>query len=155
MQRHLRFAAPDDLPEIELPEAAFAGRTTMRFITQALATDSVSVNVVDFKAGARSRPHSHDSDQLVIYLSGEGIVAVDGGADQAVGPGVFVLLPAGLPHMHGASEAGPARHISIMPTGHATDFDCPIPPAWKQWEHPDQSRLEVPRQTGGRSDSRR
>ena len=56
---------------------------------------------------------------------GTGIVAIDGGDDQIVSSGEVVLLPGGVPHMHGATDEGSAMHLSIMRETDA-DFDCPI-----------------------------
>jgi quercetin dioxygenase-like cupin family protein len=69
---------------------------------------------------------------VLLYTSGSGIVALDGGEDQRVETGEFALLPAGVAHMHGATEDGPACHVSIMREVDM-DFDCPIPDAWAHW----------------------
>ena len=65
-------------------------------------------------------------------MSGTGVVAIDGGEDQLVQAGEFVFLPANVPHMHGASSDGPARHVSLTSDVH-NDWDCPIPPQWEKW----------------------
>src|SRR5579863_252436 len=85
----------------------------VRPIHQALGTGDFQVNVVSFEADTRSRPHVHTTDQVLYYVSGTGVVALAGGADQRVEAGEFVLLPAGVVHLHGASADGPAVHISI------------------------------------------
>lgn len=135
MSDYLRLLDPADAEQIRLPPEAFAGAAMLRFISNTIGSDAVSVNFVEFEAGARARPHTHDSDQLIFYVSGEGAVAVDGEADVAVPAGTFVVLRQGVPHMHGASTAGPAAHLSIMPTGHSTDFDCAVPESWARWSH--------------------
>jgi quercetin dioxygenase-like cupin family protein len=141
MSDHLRTLGASDVPEIELPQEAFAGRSLLRFISKAVESDAVSVNLVSFDAGARSRPHSHDADQLLLFTSGEGVVAVDGEDDVRVREGGFAMLRGGVVHMHGASDAGPATHLSIMPTGHSTEFDCAIPGAWARWAHVAREKL--------------
>jgi quercetin dioxygenase-like cupin family protein len=104
----------------------------VRRVNEALGTDALHINAVYLEAGVRSRPHSHSFDQVLLYVSGKGVVAVDGGGDEHVETGDFVLLPAGVPHMHGATDDGPACHISLM-RDVDMDFECPIPEAWAHW----------------------
>jgi quercetin dioxygenase-like cupin family protein len=102
-------------------------------MSEALGTDALQINVLFFEPGVRSRPHTHPYDQVLYYVSGKGVVAIEGGEDQIVEAGEFVLLPPSVPHMHGASEDGPACHISLMREVE-TDFDCPIPESWQRWQ---------------------
>jgi quercetin dioxygenase-like cupin family protein len=112
----------------------FIGRTDVHHIADHLgAADRLEINGLSFEPGARSRPHSHDYDQVLYFFEGPGIVAVDGGEDQLIQPGEFVMLPANTPHMHGAPHTNPAAHVSIMAQGHSNDFDCPIPAQWEQY----------------------
>ena len=104
----------------------------VRRVNEALGTDAVKINAVFLEPGARSLPHSHSYDQILLYVSGTGVVAQDGGPDQRVETGAFALLRAGLPHMHGATDDGPACHISLMRDSDM-DFDCPIPSHWQHW----------------------
>jgi quercetin dioxygenase-like cupin family protein len=104
----------------------------VRRVNEALGTDALHINAVYLEPGARSRPHSHSFDQVLLYVSGTGVVAVDGGEDERVETGHFVLLPAGVAHMHGATGDGPACHMSLM-RDVDMDFDCPIPESWAQW----------------------
>jgi quercetin dioxygenase-like cupin family protein len=97
-----------------------------------LGTTGFEVNALFFEAGTRSRPHRHKRDQLLYYVSGTGVVALDGGQDQRVQEGEFVLLPGGILHMHGASDDGPAVHISVTPDLEI-EWDTAIPDAWKRW----------------------
>lgn len=121
--------------------ARFAGHATIHHIARALGTGEVRVNVLFFDAGARTRPHAHPYDQLLYYTQGVGVVAQDGGEDQRIEEGEFVLLPAGRVHMHGAASDGPAVHISIMcQSDNAADHNRPVsnwnmsvPEAWRRW----------------------
>jgi quercetin dioxygenase-like cupin family protein len=125
-------AAEPTIP-LELVAPQFFGAPPLvRRIQQALGTDQVEINAVFFEAGSRSRPHSHTRDQILYYAQGTGVVALAGSGDQRVEVGEFVLLPGGVPHMHGATDDGPAMHISIMREVDM-DFNCPIPPAWQRW----------------------
>ncbi len=127
---------PNDVETGEKNQSRWVGEPPdLRRVTPALGTDQVKAYVVRFPAGTRSRPHTHGYDQVLHYISGTGVVAVDGEEDQLVQAGEFVLLPANLPHMHGAAADGPAVHVSIMREVDM-DFDCEIPESWNVWREP-------------------
>jgi quercetin dioxygenase-like cupin family protein len=109
------------------------GGPEVHWMSRELGAQTLIANMLYFDAGARSRPHTHDTDQIVIFTEGPGMIAVDGGADQLIDAGVWVRLPAGVPHMHGAPDSGPAAHISLMPNGHVNDFECPVPAHWERF----------------------
>lgn len=115
------------------PEAKFTGRTEVHVVSAALGVDTMGINALWFEAGARSRPHVHDGDQVLFYFQGTGLVAIDGGDDQRVETGQFVRLPANRVHMHGAWPGSEAAHISLMPATHTTDFDCLVPASWRRY----------------------
>jgi quercetin dioxygenase-like cupin family protein len=123
----------DAEPSRVAPLEKFTGHTVVRAVSTALGTDGLQVNAVIFAEGARSRPHAHDRDQVLLFLEGPGIIAVERGEDQLVEVGSFVMLPAHVAHMHGAPAGGTATHISLMPAGHVNFFDCPIPDEWRHW----------------------
>jgi quercetin dioxygenase-like cupin family protein len=102
-------------------------------LSRALGTDELDFNVLELEPGARTRPHTHTADQLIHQLRGVGIVALDGGPDERIEEGQYVLLPAGVPHMHGAAEDGPAVFFTALRGGFDTAFDCPIAPAWARF----------------------
>lgn len=136
MTRELKIVRPEDVQERIPPERLIprwvGPPADARRVSAALGTEDLVVNVLFFEPGARSRPHSHSHDQVLYYAGGTGVVAVDGGEDQLVQTGEFVLLPGGVPHMHGASDGEAACHLSLMSVVD-TDFDCPIPPQWEKW----------------------
>jgi quercetin dioxygenase-like cupin family protein len=137
MTSKARIVRPAEV-EIRIPPAEAAARwvggepADGRRVSEALGTDELKINVLFFEPGVRSRPHTHSHDQVLYYISGRGVVALDGGDDQVVQAGEFVLLPANVPHMHGAAADGPASHISLMRETDM-DFDCPIPDSWARW----------------------
>ncbi len=125
----------EDVDVIVPPETLgpqFAGVPTVRLASVALGTDETHVNAVYFEAGGRNQPHTHTNDQILLYLEGTGVIALDGGEDQVIPNGEIVLLPGGVPHMHGATADGPAMHLSIM-RDVDIDFDCVIPDSWSKW----------------------
>lgn len=80
----------------------------------------VSVSMVQFAAGARTRPHRHTSDQVLYVVAGIGKVGA-GGEEHVVGPGDCVTIPAGEEHWHGAADTGsPMSHLSILGAGSET-----------------------------------
>jgi quercetin dioxygenase-like cupin family protein len=109
----------------------FLGRVKVHSVSEVLGTDQVRIRAVYFESGARARPHLHSADQL-LYFPQAGIVAIDGGPDEPVASGQYVLLPGGIVHMHGAGEDAPAVHISMM-REIDSDFDCPIVEEWSRY----------------------
>jgi quercetin dioxygenase-like cupin family protein len=135
MPEQIRIVKPEDVDEripMELSATRWTQAADVRRVNEALGTDAIKINAVFLEPGARSLPHSHSFDQVLLYVSGTGVVALDGGDDQLVETGAFALLPAGIAHMHGASADGPACHISLMAESDM-DFDCPIPASWAHW----------------------
>jgi quercetin dioxygenase-like cupin family protein len=108
------------------------GRAWIDRMSREMGTEQLQVYMLNFEQGARGRPHIHPYDQLLYYVRGTGVVAVGGGEDQLVEEGSFVLLPANVVHMHGAADAGPASHISMM-WKTETSFDCEVPDSWRHW----------------------
>ncbi len=135
-RQELRIVAPEAVEErvpTQLSQQRWVGTPPdVRRVSEALGTDDVHVNAVYLEPGVRSRPHTHRFDQILLYVSGAGVVAVAGGEDERVEEGEFVLLPAGVVHMHGATGEGPACHISLMREVDM-DFNCPTPDSWAQW----------------------
>jgi quercetin dioxygenase-like cupin family protein len=133
-----RVIRPEEVPaEQSSRENGTIGNLTVHRIHDALGTDQVRMNVIFFEPGARFRPHKHPYDQVLHYVSGTGVVALDGGEDQVVQEGEFVLLPAGVPHMHGAAPGTAAVHVSTMrvaePGLDVSDFSCEIPDSWSHF----------------------
>jgi quercetin dioxygenase-like cupin family protein len=117
---------------MEVSATRWTAAADVRRVHEALGSRELLINVVYLLPGARSLPHSHSYEQVLLYIRGSGIVALDGGEDQRVETGEFALLPPGVAHMHGATEDGPACHVSIMREVDM-DFDCPIAENWAHW----------------------
>jgi len=109
-----------------------SGAASVHRISAVLGTDPVQINAIYFEPGARYRPHRHTYDQVLCYVYGTGLVALDGGEDVVVPAGQFVLLPANVVQMHGCTDEGPALQLSIMREVE-TDFDVPYPASWEKW----------------------
>jgi quercetin dioxygenase-like cupin family protein len=133
MTEGFRVARPKDTPYETGALSKHIGGPEVHWMSRELGAETLIANMLYFPAGARSRPHTHDADQIIIFTEGPGVVAIDGGADRLIEVGAWVRLPANVPHMHGAPDSGPAAHISLMPNGHTNDFDCVIQPQWERW----------------------
>lgn len=110
------------------PEHFPGGLVWMQVLSDPEDAIGVEVIAVFFEAGARTRPHTHPTDQLLQIVEGEGVVATED-ERRIVRPGDFALFPAGLWHWHGATDRTAMCHLSIKPPGE-TDWDAP----WRDWE---------------------
>jgi len=130
----LRLLPLDESLAVPPPEPAnFIGRVRMQNLSAAGGTDEVEYFAVYFDAGAHTRPHTHATDQVLLYLSGTGFVWVAGEDRQLVAPGTVVAVPAGVVHMHGATDDEPICHIAVRAPGPA-DWNPPVPDDWRQYQ---------------------
>lgn len=90
------------------------GITHIDFQWLATRPDSHDIDVcmVDFEPGGRNRSHTHLYDQILVVMSGRGIVAT-ASDEHTVGPGDVAVIAAGEPHWHGAGEAQRSSHLTI------------------------------------------
>jgi len=82
------------------------------------AGSDYDATVVTFGKGVRNKLHSHDSEQILIVTSGEGIVATES-EEHAVSVGDVIFIPAGEPHWHGAAPDREFSHIYVQRKGSA------------------------------------
>jgi quercetin dioxygenase-like cupin family protein len=78
---------------------------------------------VFFDNGARTKPHIHSTDQVLITIEGTCVVASESG-HRHLHEGEYAFTPAGNWHWHGAAPGESACHISIRKPG-PTDWDVP------------------------------
>ncbi len=79
---------------------------------------------VFFETGARTRPHTHDSTQVLQVVSGRCILVTET-ERRTMAAGEFAIVPRGIWHWHGATADGPICHISIKLPGR-THWDAPL-----------------------------
>lgn len=80
----------------------------------------MSFGIVQFGAGARTKIHTHTSDQLLYVVAGIGKVG-DANGEHVISAGDFVHVPAGQEHWHGAADTGsPMSHITVTAIDSAT-----------------------------------
>src|ERR1700722_6180723 len=73
------------------------GELHLHPVGRALGTSELELNALFLEEGTRKKPHLHSADQVIYCVSGAGVVALDGGADQRIEEGQFVVLPASVP----------------------------------------------------------
>jgi quercetin dioxygenase-like cupin family protein len=70
------------------------------------------VNMVNFGNGARNTFHAHDREQILVVITGEGIVATES-EEHIVTQGDVVFIPPGVAHWHGATSHVEFSHIVV------------------------------------------
>ena len=105
-----------DPAQAQLQDApSFVGRV----LAQPLVAEEAKLlrlGAITFEAGARTRLHRHDYDQVLLITHGAGILATRT-AEHRVGPGDVVFVPAGEAHWHGAQPGASMTHVSINLVG--------------------------------------
>ena len=88
---------------------------TANFTGTVRSLDASDVRSVRFQyeAGARSYWHSHEGIQVLLLEQGRGRAQVQGQNIQPLVPGQPVLLPAGVPHWHGADPDQGLTQIAV------------------------------------------
>jgi len=76
-------------------------------------TDGTLINDVFFAPGARTNWHSHERGQILIVISGSGLICQHGGDIQVLNAGDLVWSPPGVMHWHGAGPATSMLHRAI------------------------------------------
>jgi quercetin dioxygenase-like cupin family protein len=99
---------------------------------QAIAADGLECFAVHFDAGAHTRPHTHATDQVLCFVRGSGFVWMAGEERQPVEEGSIVTVPAGVLHMHGATEDEAICHLAVRAPG-PTDWSPPVPDEWQSF----------------------
>ena len=92
----------------------FNGTVHSRPLIDKATSPAVTVTMVHFSDGGRTKRHTHSADQILYISDGQGIVA-DEAQEHAVSAGDIVHVPAGEVHWHGASPGGEMAHLSILP----------------------------------------
>lgn len=78
---------------------------------------------VFFDPGARTKPHVHESAQVLHVVYGHCVIATES-ERKVVGEGDYVIVPRETWHWHGATGEGAMCHISIKLPGR-TNWEVP------------------------------
>ncbi len=98
----------------------FPGSTVkMQSVVSREDSQQLSFTLMTFAAGGRNAFHTHTHDQVLVVVSGSGVVATE--TDQRVMTTEdVVLIPAGENHWHAGTESEPVSFLSITPQGTTT-----------------------------------
>ena len=109
----MRVLRTSEIPDPVDNRVLFTGGQVRR---QPIVTPEMSknfqCNVVNFSRGARTKLHSHTSDQIMVITSGIGIVATEQ-EENVVTVGDIIHSPAGEVHWHGARKESYMSHFAI------------------------------------------
>jgi quercetin dioxygenase-like cupin family protein len=111
----------------------FIGRVRMQNLARLGGATSVEALAVFFDPGARTRPHVHQTDQVLHFVRGSGFVVFPGEERQLMPEGSVTIVPAATLHMHGATEEGPVCQLSLLAPDRTDDWDPPVPDEWRQY----------------------
>ena len=97
------------------------------FIGKVTSLDASDLRSIRFRyeAGARSHWHVHDGALMVLVEQGRGRIQLQGQAIQEIVPGRAVLMPAGVPHWHGAAPDQDMTWIALN-VGRDTKWMAPV-----------------------------
>ena len=110
-------AAPTPSPEY------FDGAVFMQPLVSKNHSSELEMIAVFFEDGARTIPHTHSTDQVLLVVSGH-IVVADADGRRELAAGDLAHVPAGRWHWHGAVSGHSACHISIRKPG-PSDWSLP------------------------------
>jgi len=119
----MRIVKVSELPETPMgtatPIAGWTGGQVIR-TRQTVVGDGESdyfrCSVVNFRIGATTGWHVHDSDQLLVVTAGRGFAATET-EQREITVGDIVHIRAGERHCHGASADSPLSHITVTTVG--------------------------------------
>jgi quercetin dioxygenase-like cupin family protein len=97
----------------------FSGQVFVQELNGGSEAPELEILAVFFDAGARTMPHTHSTDQLLVFVEGEGVVGTRG-ERRIFRAGGSAFIPADEWHWHGATPASSMCHLSIRPGGPST-----------------------------------
>jgi quercetin dioxygenase-like cupin family protein len=101
----------------------FGGKvTTQSLLEEDHKGTKVQVMMVNFAPGARNKPHTHTTEQILIVIEGKGIVATKDN-EHIITPGMIVYIYPGEEHWHGATKDSAFSHLSILGEPHKFKID--------------------------------
>ena len=102
----------------------FEGHVLIQPLVPQSDGNDVEVLAVFFHDGARTKPHVHPVDQLLVAVEGRCVVATRRERVE-IEQGQSAIVPKGEWHWHGAVKHTDACHLSIKRPG-ATDWNQPL-----------------------------
>ena len=102
--------------KVEGANPMFVGSVETQRMVTADVSDHILIGNVIFSPGARTKRHTHESDQVIVVTGGRGILATDEEENQ-VSQGDVVHVPKGEVHWHGATSDSSFSQISVLLPG--------------------------------------
>lgn len=104
----------------------FTGKVRMREISSVIRSAGQNIYHVSFLAGARTKLHSHDGDQILLATSGagsleifsrtqgkSGLFGIRRTQNMRLAPGDMVFVPRGTLHTHGCTGSASFSHVAF------------------------------------------
>jgi len=113
--------AKDGKPEPATGEM-FTGQVHRQPLLDKPQGTNLTLGLVKFSPGGRTKWHRHTFDQGLLIVEGKGIVATED-AEHVVEAGDAVIIPANEKHWHGGSETTGMAHISITQVGESIPME--------------------------------
>src|SRR5579864_9202699 len=88
----------------------FDGEVNIQSLVGPAESSELDLLNVYFSAGARTRPHIHEQDQVLHIIEGRGIVATEA-EKEFVSVGDVITIPSGTWHWHGATRNSDGPHL--------------------------------------------
>ncbi|RAZ49241.1 cupin domain-containing protein [Campylobacter hyointestinalis] len=111
-------AFAQDLPfergEINPYSKYFTGTTYLNTFDDAQGGRSANASLVTFEPCSRTHWHTHEKGQLLIILSGEGVVKIEGQKAIKAQPGAIIKIDSDAKHFHAGGKTTQMAHISVM-----------------------------------------
>jgi quercetin dioxygenase-like cupin family protein len=85
--------------------------------------ERLTLNLVRFSPGGRTKWHTHSFEQGLIIVEGKGIVATEE-QEYVVEPGDVVVVTPNEKHWHGGTEHSGMAHIAINQPGETTVLEA-------------------------------
>ncbi len=106
------------------PADWFTGTVRIDPLFPVVEPSRVAANTVTFEPGARTAWHTHPLGQMLIIITGRGVVQRAGESVEEVRPGDVVRFAPGEKHWHGAGPSTAMTHIAIQESldGKAVDW---------------------------------
>ena len=111
------------------------GEIYLKRLSENLSTKEFKSYFIKFEKGSRSKVHLHDSDQIIIGMSGTGQLVIFSKINNEnddttleienslkLQEGEAVLIPAGTLHWHGATDNQTSSQLSFMKNGNTSWF---------------------------------
>ncbi len=112
--RHIPF---DELMSANGVHTSGAPGLDLTWVQGPTTSDELDVGIVKVAAGAQTPPHSHHKGQVIVGITGQGFVELDG-SRVIVNQGDVVICPAGEFHVHGAVEDQSWEHLTVSTGTH-------------------------------------